>query len=587
MKKWLLPLLLLVLLAGCTKEPQETVPPTTADLGQTIAPGLTVWPLDAGEQATVSHLGDHLLLVSTGENQTQLYLVSPDGARALLEVSLKGQLSLENGGIQLLEDGIAYYSESTGELVVLNANLRQMRQIKLPQDYVGIPLLNSQGTTMFYSTKDQIRALELRTGVDRLIFQGQGSAPQVIQVLLEGALLRCDAGKSQMQILCADTGRLYLTGEGAETLETQGRSYFLRVTEAAVPELIFGSGKGIPQVLWGIPEDAALFSFPEKELLLTLREGRVLERYDLTVGSRNALLEVPQGLQISQLTVAEEGSIWFYSSGKLCRWDPAQSPAEENGSYTETRFTQELPNQEGLEQWRQTAEALGEKYGVEILIGPEAALGSEQYLLEPEHLTQVYEKYLPTVEAVLARFPEGFFQKVMEGTEGKLSIGLVRGVSGIVQQGTLDRPQGLQFWQGRDAHIRVALGEDLEVGLYHQIMHTLDSRVLSLCGVYDGWKDLNPKDFQYDNSYIANLNRQDTQYLEGEKAAFVDFFSMSFAIEDRAGIFEKACQPGNEELFSAPILQKKLQLLCKGIRQAFGLKAEEVLPWEQYLQEIE
>ncbi len=583
MRKWLLPLLLLVLLAGCAKEPQETtVPPTTADPGQILAPGLTAWPLEAGEQTTVSQLGEHLLLITTGESQTQLRLVSPDSAQVLLEVSLQGQLSLENGGIQLLTDGVAYYSESTGELVLLNANLRQMRQIQLPQGYLGIPCIDSQATTIFYSTQDQVRALELRTGVDRLIFQGQGSAPLVVQVLLDGELLRCDAGNSQFQILCGNTGRLYLTGDGAETLETQGQSYFLRVTEAAVPELIFGTGKGIPQTFWGVAEDAELFSFPEKEMLLTLTDGRVLERYDLATGSRNALLELE--LPLSQLTVAEDGCIWFYSSGKLCRWDPAQSPAEENGSYTETRFTQDQPNLEALAQWQQTATALGDKYGVEILIGSEAAQGTEQYLLEPEHLVQVYEKYLPTVEAVLAQFPEGFFQTVMAGTGGKVSIGLVRSVSGIVQQGTVDRPQGLQFWQGGDAYIRAVLGEDLEAGLYHQIMHVLDSRVLSLCAVYDGWKDLNPQGFVYDESYIANLNRQDTQYLEGENAAFVDLFSMSFPREDRAGIFEKACQPGNEELFSAPILQKKLQLLCKGIRQAFGLKTEEALLWEQYLQ---
>lgn len=588
MRKWLLPLLLTVLLCGCTKEPEETVPPTTGNPGQTLAQGLTAWPVDTQEPTTVSHLGAHLLLVSTGKSQTQLRLASPNDGQILLEVSLNGSLSLENGGIQLLEDGVAYYSESTGELVVLNANLRQMHRLKLPQDYVQIPRLSSQGTVLFYTTKDQIRALELRTGVDRLVLQTEADVPRINQVLMNGDLLRCVGEKEKTMILCANTGRILLEGIGAQSLEVVGKSYFLQMKEGAVPELIFATGREAPRSLWGLAEDVTLFGFPETEQLLTLKAESLLECYDLTTGCRTAALTLPTGLQLTQLAVTEDKTFWFFSGGNLCHWDPVQSPAGENGTYLEHHFSQTQPDLEGLEELRQYVQELGEQYGVEILMGPEAAEGVEDYILTQEHLTQVYKKYLPAVEAALSRFPEGFLQKTLESTGGKLSIGLVRSIQGIAQKGTLDRPQGLQFWQGKDACVKVVLGEELEAGLAHQIMHVIDSRVLSFSGVYDQWGDLNPKDFQYDNSYIANLNRQDTQHLEGETAAFVDLFSMSFAREDRARIFEKACLPGNEDLFRAPVLQKKLQLLCKGIRQAFDLtQTEEALLWEQYLLETE
>ena len=59
---------------------------------------------------------------------------------------------------------------------------------------------------------------------------------------------------------------------------------------------------------------------------------------------------------------------------------------------------------------------------------------------------------------------------------------------------------------------------------------------------------------------------------------------MSFPKEDRARVMEYAMLPGNEKLFQAPALQAKLQALCDGIREAYGLEdAEDSFLWEQYL----
>ena len=42
----------------------------------------------------------------------------------------------------------------------------------------------------------------------------------------------------------------------------------------------------------------------------------------------------------------------------------------------------------------------------------------------------------------------------------------------------------------------------------------------------------------------------------------------------------------NQELFAQEVMQKKLKLLCEGIREAYNLKKHtEILPWEQYLVE--
>ena len=57
---------------------------------------------------------------------------------------------------------------------------------------------------------------------------------------------------------------------------------------------------------------------------------------------------------------------------------------------------------------------------------------------------------------------------------------------------------------------------------------------------------------------------------------------MSYAVEDRARIFEFAVKPGNEAYFASAAMQKKLSMLCDGLREVFGLEGSGY-PWEQYL----
>ena len=49
-------------------------------------------------------------------------------------------------------------------------------------------------------------------------------------------------------------------------------------------------------------------------------------------------------------------------------------------------------------------------------------------------------------------------------------------------------------------------------------------------------------------------------------------------------ILEYAANPGNGERFLSPVMQNKLQRICLGIREAFGLtNSSQSFVWEQYL----
>ena len=61
---------------------------------------------------------------------------------------------------------------------------------------------------------------------------------------------------------------------------------------------------------------------------------------------------------------------------------------------------------------------------------------------------------------------------------------------------------------------------------------------------------------------------------------------MGSVTEDRSRIFWQAMLPDNAQMFKSEIMQKKLLLLCQGIRDAWRLQwKEETYPWEQYLSE--
>ena len=112
----------------------------------------------------------------------------------------------------------------------------------------------------------------------------------------------------------------------------------------------------------------------------------------------------------------------------------------------------------------------------------------------------------------------------------------------------------------------------------------METHILGNSIALDQWAKLNPVDFAYDYDYLANAQRDGSEFLQPDTRSFVDTYSMSYPKEDRARIFEYAMTAGNASLFAASPLQYKLKMLCQGIREAFGLKkSPENFPWEQYL----
>jgi hypothetical protein len=206
-------------------------------------------------------------------------------------------------------------------------------------------------------------------------------------------------------------------------------------------------------------------------------------------------------------------------------------------------------------------------------------------VLEAEHVPAAYRRDLAVLDKVLASYPGDMLKKIGKKSDnGKLTICLVRSVVESNELGVEAQEEGVFFRSGGNGYVLLTMGDGMERGAYHELFHAIDSYVMTQCNAYDFWSDLNPAGFDYDYSYITNDQRDGAEYLEEENRAFIDTYSMSFPMEDRARVMEYAMMEGNEAYFQSKTMQAKLKLLCQGIRTAFKMeKYEEPLLWEQYL----
>ena len=220
-------------------------------------------------------------------------------------------------------------------------------------------------------------------------------------------------------------------------------------------------------------------------------------------------------------------------------------------------------------------------WGVEILAGEDAVkIQPWDYGFTPETREELQSAQISLLQSCLDRYPAGMLEALSRDCGG-LTICLVREIYGKEDKSGVQHPVGLQF-RDPQGGTYIILTQDLEYTLYHELFHVMEDFAVLRTDVWEDWNSLNPPDFSYDLDFEQNALRGDSPYLQDGSRYFIDTYSMSFPREDRARIMEYAMTEGNAHLFKDPPMQEKLSLLSLGIRQAFGLRSED-LPWEQYL----
>ena len=615
MKRIFLPLVLLLLLCGCTVPVQEetTVPPQTtvpAAEDPTEPKGIYVSFSDLEIQTDGSvryfmpekdcygiRVMHNDVLVFSGTETTTLTRYAGGQLYALASVRLDCWIDPADPTFQISENGITYYNPDTREVVFLDNDLKEVSRLGMPGNMVGKPMLSGNRMQIYYCTADAVRVYDTTTTLDTLIKTIAYEQQSVENILLNDTVLRCaltdDRGQEYIIFISAQTGELLAQIHPDIEVGTHGDGYFAKLSEGIQELLIFGKLGEDPMVL--TPEDPFARSWFLKSAggvvtATVTQETTRMDFYDLESGLRAASVDLPGGIDPKYVEIREDLAAvlvmaydYMADAPVILSWQTDATPVDEETVYSSPRYTAEDPDVLGLDACGILAAEIEEKYGVDISIAWEAVAQQPwDYTLELEYQPAVIRKQLESLDAVLSHFPEGFFGKLSR----KPNICVVRAIRGNAESGSMDAAQGLQFWAGNRPYVALAAGDTLEGAFFHEIFHILDGKVLSDTRVYYHWENLNPEDFRYFNDYDRYLEADVDKYLQEENRAFIDAYSMCYPKEDRARIMEYACQEGNEAYFQSEVMQNKLKKLCEGIRKAFKLETyEESLLWEQYLAE--
>ncbi len=617
MMKRLIPLLAgLLLLCGCAGQtPTESMLPDSSlpassggissglylpgsSLEQDSGGAIRVYSTGDGDLRSFLPMGDCIISFSPSENGTLLTRLEGDSLICAGTYMAESVLSPEDNRVQAAENGISFFCTTSGQTVILDAHLQERHRIDAPEGMTGVPLLSADRGTLYYCTGTAVRALDLNAGISRILKESSYPAQSVSGLLLEDSVLEISITDTdgQMRTLYLDTasGQLLQEQDGQFSLESSGNHYFTRFQVGASPVLLFGSTGEPSRMLLPEDPDSDCWFLPNQLSAVTVSHEEdhktLLSCYDLETGMRTASITLGDTLQPAALHGDSSGNVWMLAFSEcegreyLYRWNPALSPLSDSTLYTSPYFTRENPDYEGLAACSLYARQIGEAHGVEVLIYKDAVETEPwDYDFQYEYQVPVLKRELKQLETRLGNFPPGIFQ-TLSGKFTGIKICIVHSLTGSPESGSPEQVSGIQFWNDYDAHIVLAAGEDTEKTLYHELCHLIDTVVLTESTAYDRWESLNPSGFAYDMDYTANRERDGSAWLRDGQAAFIDTYSMSYPKEDRARILEYAMTPGNRERFQSPILQKKLYLLCTGIRDAFCLTGESgAYLWEQYL----
>jgi hypothetical protein len=238
----------------------------------------------------------------------------------------------------------------------------------------------------------------------------------------------------------------------------------------------------------------------------------------------------------------------------------------------------------------QRAQALSQRFGVDIRIAEQCALNYSHY--QAEALTDPFSiRYaLNVLERALGSYPEGFFRQLLWGDLRNIRIELVSNLRG---QDNIDTHPGSigAFAQASSDHYLIVFEGDFLAPrtVYHEISHVIDKRLewdaaLRPWALFseEGWLSLQPEGFRYAYSYVdipdAILAYENSGY-------FVSSYAMTFPTEDRATLMS-LIMSDKTVLRENPGMAEKMRYYSACIRDCFNTEGwPETTSWEQALQQ--
>ena len=594
MKRLLVIVLAALLLAGCGAQgqlPGQTEPVEEAGESQSIyianssveqqtKGAVKAYVPESARYIGMVTMAGHVVLAS---DLTKLTLVDAETGEVGTSIKVGETISCQETDFTASEHGISFYRDDGRELVFLNTSLEQEAKVEIPEGISGHPCVSHTNQEVYYCKDKEVRALNLQTGISRLVKSQVCQSIELVGSHLDGTMLACrvidEQDKAYTIYMDSATGQTLDDVNQLTDIQTGAKEYLVSRIEGVVNQQIFGALDREPQVFTAQEHLTAAFQLGGGYCWRMEDGALVMDFYDFTTGIHGASIRmVGVGEPISIAT--DSKYIWILAlegeKTMLYRWDVSACPTGNAHSYIEPLYTRSNPDEKGLQQCAQRAVELKDKYGMTVHVGADALTMDNGYKLTDEYLVPALTSAMDRIEAILAKFPEGFMDESV--AKGDLHLSLVREIAG-------DQAM-VQFYKNGEAYIILEISENVEAQFLHGLAYVIDSHVLGNSRDFDNWKKLNPEGFDYDYNYYFYQNHSESPYLSDGERAFVDAYSMTFPHEDRCRLFVAAMEEGNADLFAGEVMQAKLKRMCQGIREAYGYdRSSETFAWEQYLAE--
>ena len=611
MKRLWIVCLVVLLLAGCTAQNGQTQPPETTIPQETTVPTEPLpsfyvenSPMERGTGGAVrlyemedtvtgvTMLEGNLLLCT--DNRT-LYLLSPDTMEVLRTRTLETDLQWDDESFVITRTGIAYYDEAQNVYASLDANLGTASSFTLDEDMVSRPVINAAMDRVYYATESGISVLYPADGTSRRLREEHGSIVSVDGLLFEDTLLcytrQTENGEVQKCFIDVEDGSLQDAEVFGGQIFTWDNSYScvmeLHHAMGDVSWLVTGSRDGAMQRLnlrhgW---DRALLLENGIAVLQSASQVGVTLYCYDLTTGKLISSVIMPEQYETFPWGCTDGSRIWLADGSgiRIYCWDTAVGGSADSGS--ELADCLMLGDEAAdFSTCKSNAQRIGERFGVTVqyMEGDNSTPGVD-YSNVPDLRTEQYDLALAELEKAMQMLPGDFLKKAGQtAASRRMTVCLVDDYDPAA--GTAPATGSIDV-SGGEVVIYVSMCPELKEVFYHELFHVLDIQILNESDGMNHWEELNPEGFEYVNTYSIYYSGglKNSEHLMWGSNAFADEYSMISPREDRAQVFVYAIMQDQAFRFGSPVMQEKLTLICKMLRECFDLPQGETPVWEQYI----
>ena len=505
---FLLEVLCMVMLAGCgqnAEDNKEVIPEE-----QTILNAKTLWEdnenlyevplamLDGVEQAKVYRFGDDLLLTydtydeEKGKSVYVIKLVSLETGELLYEQQLE---SLTFATVQVLDEHIAINDLGDAKCYLLDSKLELLNTYDLPG---GMFCLDKKGEKAYQFTYDQgIKVIDLDTGK--------------FDVLLENGanVYLCEASGNEATFVYTDRDTLFRSSGVLDLNSGEIRAvespYAFNELEAS-GSIWLGDVEGVTPfyVLSDGTEQGIFYGDISATVGVNNASGHMVICNTIGAGDHFLLVYDNQGNLLSSCDVNglslyemmdfawfEEYNGYVFSlsdeanQAHLMFWELSGESVEDDLGLEDVMESVKAPVGTAVrKELFDRAENLSEKYGVEILIADQCDTvftdHSADLLLEEADIEQA----LDTVDYVLSRYPEGFFEQLKHNTYKEIEIQLVGILEKDYSEGDITYVSGgfvnysymgklLMVLDARPMNLDDEINPILEGTMYHEFSHII------------------------------------------------------------------------------------------------------------------